>query len=67
MEAIGAIPVPVPRSETEQQAIAKALDDAENSIESLEQLLIKKRDLKQGAIQELLTGKTRLSGFEQKP
>ncbi len=39
------------------------LSDADALIESLEQLLAKKRDLKQGAMQELLTGKKRLPGF----
>lgn len=47
----------------EQQAIAGALSDADALIESLSLLLAKKRHLKQGAMQELLTGKRRLSGF----
>jgi len=47
----------------EQQAIATALSDADELIGSLEQLLTKKRQIKQGAMQELLTGKKRLSGF----
>lgn len=47
----------------EQEAIAEALSDADALIESLEQLLTKKRHLKQGAMQELLTGKNRLPGF----
>lgn len=41
----------------EQQAIAEALSDADAWIESLEQLIVKKRLLKQGAMQELLTPK----------
>lgn len=49
--------------DSEQRAIAEALSDADALIESLEQLLAKKRQLKQGAMQELLTGKTRLPGF----
>lgn len=48
----------------EQRAIATALSDADALIESLEQLLTKKRHIKQGAMQELLTGKRRLPGFE---
>ena len=48
----------------EQEAIAEALTDADALIESLEQLLAKKRLLKQGAMQELLTGKKRLPGFQ---
>ena len=48
----------------EQTAIAEALSDADALIESLEQLIAKKRHLKQGAMQELLTGKKRLEGFK---
>jgi len=55
--------IALPPSKTEQAAIAEALSDADALIESLEQLLTKKRDLKQGAMQELLTGKKRLPGF----
>jgi len=47
----------------EQRSIANALSDADALIESLELLLDKKRYLKQGAMQELLTGKKRLPGF----
>ena len=47
----------------EQIAIAEALVEVDALIESLEQLLAKKRQLKQGAMQELLTGKRRLPGF----
>ena len=49
----------------EQKAIAKALSDADALIESLEQLLTKKRQIKNGAMQELLTGKKRLPGFRE--
>ena len=41
----------------EQEAIAEALSDADAWIESLEQLIAKKRLIKQGAMQELLTPK----------
>lgn len=47
----------------EQDAIAEALSDADGLIESLEQLIAKKRQIKQGAMQELLTSKKRLPGF----
>lgn len=47
----------------EQEAIAEALSDADALTESLEQLIAKKRQIKQGAMQELLTGKKRLPGF----
>lgn len=48
----------------EQTAIATALSDTDALIQSLEKLTDKKRAIKQGAMQELLTGKRRLSGFE---
>ena len=48
--------LPVPTL-SEQEAIAEALSDADALIESLEQLLTKKRQLKQGAMQELLRPK----------
>ncbi len=53
----------LPPSLPEQRAIAEALSDADNLIEALDRLIAKKRDLKQAAMQELLTGKTRLPGF----
>ncbi len=55
------IALPVKRAE--QKKIADALSDADALIESLEQLIAKKRDIKQGAMQELLSGKRRLEGF----
>ena len=58
-------PLPVPPL-PEQQAIAEALSDTNNLIESLEQLITKKRQIKQGAMQELLTGKRRVPGFVRK-
>ena len=54
------IPLPPP---AEQRAIAAALSDADALIASLEFLIAKERDLKQAAMQQLLTGKTRLPGF----
>jgi type I restriction enzyme S subunit len=48
----------------EQRAIAKALSDTDGYIASLEKLIAKKKSIKQGAMQELLTGKRRLPGFE---
>src|SRR5262249_18066645 len=50
-------------TKAEQEAIAVALSHADALIESLEQLIAKKRHLKQGAMQELLTGEKRLPGF----
>jgi len=50
----------------EQKAIAKALSDVDALMASLEQLISKKQLIKQCAMQELLTGKRRLPGFEVK-
>lgn len=47
----------------EQQYIAEALSDVDSMISSLEKLIAKKKAVKQGAMQELLTGKKRLPGF----
>ncbi len=60
------VPIPLPPTKAEQEAIAEALSDADALIESLEQLVAKKRQLKQAAMQELLTGKKRLPGFSGK-
>lgn len=60
------VPLPRPPTKAEQAAIAEALSDADALIESLEQLIAKKRHLKQGTMQELLTGKKRLPGFSGK-
>jgi type I restriction enzyme S subunit len=49
--------VALPPTKAEQEAIAEALSDADALIESLEQLIAKKRHLKQGAIQTLLRPK----------
>ena len=47
----------------EQRAIATALSDVDALLGGLDQLIAKKRDLKQAAMQQLLTGQTRLPGF----
>lgn len=49
-------PLPLPPTKAEQRAIAGALSDADALIESLEALLAKKRAIKLGATQELLSG-----------
>lgn len=64
--SLGELTVAVPPTEGEQREIATAVSDAETLIDSLEQLLTKKQQIKQGAMQELLTGKRRLPGFEQR-
>lgn len=47
----------------EQQRIAKALSDVDSLISTTEKLIQKKKNIKQGAMQNLLTGKKRLPGF----
>ena len=47
----------------EQRAIAAALSDVDALLAKLDQLIAKKRGLKQAAMQQLLTGQTRLPGF----
>jgi type I restriction enzyme S subunit len=49
--------IPFPPNQAEQEAIAEALSDTDALIESLEQLVAKKRQIKQGAMQELLSPK----------
>ena len=60
---ISPIPIGVPRP-PEQRVIAGALSDVDALLCALDQLIAKKRDLKQAAMQQLLTGKTRLPGFQ---
>lgn len=62
-EMIARMKIPLPPL-PEQQAIAEALGDADALIEALEALIAKKHDIKQGAMQELLTGHRRLPGFQ---
>ena len=47
----------------EQKAIARVLSDVDELIRECDSLLVKKRDIKQGTMQQLLTGKKRLPGF----
>ena len=47
----------------EQRRIAEALSDVDGLIDSLERLISKKKAIRQGTMQELLTGKRRLPGF----
>ena len=61
--ALGQLPVPFPANQAEQRAIAAALSDVDALIAILDQFIAKKRDLKQAAMQQLLTGQTRLPGF----
>ena len=62
LNQIGQIQVPVPHIH-EQRAITSALSDVDALLAKLDQIIAKKRDLKQAAMQQLLTGQTRLPGF----
>jgi type I restriction enzyme, S subunit len=55
--------VSLPSSTGEQRAIAEVLSDVDALLGGLDRLITKKHDLKQAAMQQLLTGKTRLPGF----
>jgi type I restriction enzyme S subunit len=61
-EAIKTISINIPPI-AEQRAIAEALSDVDGLIAALDNKIAKKRHLKQGAMQQLLTGKKRLPGF----
>ena len=58
--------IPIPSSIHEQRAIATALSDVDALLAKIDLLITKKRDLKQAAMQQLLTGQTRLPGFDRK-
>lgn len=58
-----ALQLTYPEDLKEQEAIAEALSDADALIEGLERLIAKKRLIKQGAMQDLLTAKRRLPEF----
>lgn len=55
--------IPYPPNEDERNTIAAALSDVDTLLDGLDRLIAKKRDLKQAAMQQLLTGQTRLPGF----
>lgn len=61
----GAYTVLLPSTE-EQREIAEALGDVDALLVGLDRLIAKKRDLKRAAMQQLLTGATRLPGFRSK-
>ncbi|MGH9755131.1 MAG: restriction endonuclease subunit S [Blastocatellia bacterium] len=58
------IPIVLPPTKSEQDAIAEVLGDAGALIESLEQLIAAKTEFKRGLMQQLLTGRTRFEEFE---
>ena len=62
LEALRQIELPIAPL-PEQRAIAAALSDVDSLLAKLGQFIVKKRDLKQATMQQLLTGQTRLPGF----
>ncbi len=60
---LSSIPLFLPVDIDEQSAIAETLSDIDRLISSLQKLIEKKKAIKQGAMEELLTGKKRLPGF----
>lgn len=63
LQQIKSFGIPSPQSMREQNKIASALTSIDNLLLSIDKLIEKKRLIKQGAMQELLTGKKRLPGF----
>ena len=62
-EALKLLQLAFPPNKAEQRAIAEALSDVDGLLGALEALIAKKRAIKQAAMQQLLTGQLRLSGF----
>ena len=59
-ESLNLVEVHIPSSPDEQAAIASVLNDMDSAIDALETKLVKARQVKQGMMQELLTGSIRL-------
>ena len=62
-KSLNSFRIPVSPDDVERDAIAAALSDVDALLGGLDRLIAKKRDLKQAAMQQLLTGQTRLPGF----
>jgi type I restriction enzyme, S subunit len=62
-EALRRMQLPVPPP-PEQRAVTAVLNDVDRLLGALDRLISKKRDLMQAAMQQLLTGRTRLPGFQ---
>jgi type I restriction enzyme S subunit len=58
--------ISLPKTKSEQSAIAAVLSETDSLITSLEKLIAKKEAIKKGTMQALLTGKKRLPGFNSK-
>ncbi len=62
-DMISRMQIALPPTETEQRAIAQALSDVDALLATLDQVIAKKRDLKQASMQQLLAGGIQLAGF----
>ncbi|KUF41574.1 hypothetical protein AS359_01885 [Comamonas kerstersii] len=62
-KSLNSFKIPLPPTNEERTRIASALSDVDTLLARLDQVIVKKRNLKQATMQQLLTGKTRLPGF----
>jgi type I restriction enzyme, S subunit len=62
-KSLNSFKVPLPKKSEERTKIASVLSDVDSLLDLLDRLVAKKRDLKQAAMQQLLTGQIRLPGF----
>lgn len=58
------IEITLPSNTLEQKAISSILSDLDNHIDNLGRLIEKKKSIRDGALEDLISGKTRLGGFE---
>jgi type I restriction enzyme S subunit len=63
VKSINKLKIALPSTKEEQKAIAQSLSDVDTLITALDQVITKKRNIKQGTMQQVLTGKKRLPGF----
>ncbi|RZL65965.1 MAG: restriction endonuclease subunit S [Variovorax sp.] len=63
-KSLNSFRIPLPPTERERVGITAALNDVDSLLAALDRLIAKKRDVKQAAMQQLLTGQTRLPGFQ---
>lgn len=62
-KSLNSFKVPLPAADEERKEIARALSDVDALLATLDQMIVKKRDLKQAAMQQLLTGTRRIPGY----
>lgn len=58
------IEITIPSNTSEQKAISSILSDLDNHIDNLGKLIEKKKNIRDGALEDLMSGKTRLNGFD---